>query len=346
MHRVADDHRRELAAGEHVLADRHGVGGEVLDDALVEALVAPAQQRDVGLLGELVDEPVVEQPAARRQRDDAPLRGAGRPGRRRSSARSAASMTSTRRTIPAPPPNGVSSTWPPLSGVCSRRSSVRSSWPAGERVGDVALRAKPVKPVGEQRDDVEPHRIAARLRRSGQLDPEEPGIDHDPARVDVDADAPRRRPSARAGRRPRAPRTTAARASPPRRRARGRPASRPCSPRGPRPSTRPRAAAARRRARRAGPPRAAPRRRRGRRSRAGAGSGGRRCPARRTISWTSSPIRTAPPSAEQHAARARDVKGAVEPVRAPDAAGVQQRHRPSAWPPASRRCRRTRGGLP
>src|SRR3954454_19735281 len=43
--------------------------------------------------------------------------------------RSAMSMTSTRSTIPAPPPNGVSSTCPPLSGVCSRGFSARSSWP-------------------------------------------------------------------------------------------------------------------------------------------------------------------------------------------------------------------------
>src|SRR3954471_19601864 len=42
---------------------------------------------------------------------------------------SAASMTSTRSTIPAPPPNGVSSTWPPLSGVCSGGFSARSSCP-------------------------------------------------------------------------------------------------------------------------------------------------------------------------------------------------------------------------
>src|SRR3954452_19609394 len=38
-------------------------------------------------------------------------------------------MTSTRSTIPAPPPNGVWSPWPRLSGVCSRGFSVRSSWP-------------------------------------------------------------------------------------------------------------------------------------------------------------------------------------------------------------------------
>ena len=45
----------------------------MLDDALVEALVAPAQQRDRRLGRELVDEGVVEHPAAGGQRDDAPL---------------------------------------------------------------------------------------------------------------------------------------------------------------------------------------------------------------------------------------------------------------------------------
>src|SRR3712207_4201464 len=39
-------------------------------------------------------------------------------------------MTSTRSTIPAPPPNGVSSTTLPLSVVWSRGLSVRTSWPA------------------------------------------------------------------------------------------------------------------------------------------------------------------------------------------------------------------------
>src|SRR3712207_2588000 len=38
-------------------------------------------------------------------------------------------MTSTRRTIPAPPPNGVSSTTLPLSVEWSRGLSVRSSCP-------------------------------------------------------------------------------------------------------------------------------------------------------------------------------------------------------------------------
>ena len=48
---------------EHVAADRDGVRREVLDDALVEALVAAAQQRERRLGRELVDEAVVEHAA-------------------------------------------------------------------------------------------------------------------------------------------------------------------------------------------------------------------------------------------------------------------------------------------
>ena len=72
----------ELAAAEHVAADRDHVAGEVLEDALVEALVAAAQQRQLRLGRELVDERVVEQPPARGQRDHPPAlaqRDSGRP---------------------------------------------------------------------------------------------------------------------------------------------------------------------------------------------------------------------------------------------------------------------------
>src|SRR5664279_1441232 len=47
--RVAEHHRGELAAAEHVAPDRDDIAGEVLHDALVEALVAAAQQRQRGL---------------------------------------------------------------------------------------------------------------------------------------------------------------------------------------------------------------------------------------------------------------------------------------------------------
>src|SRR5215210_5835376 len=69
---VADDHRSELAAREHVAADRDLVRAEVVDDPLVEALVAPAQQGHPRLGRELGGERVVQQPPARGQGDHPP----------------------------------------------------------------------------------------------------------------------------------------------------------------------------------------------------------------------------------------------------------------------------------
>src|SRR2546427_11529566 len=43
--RVDEHHRRKVAVGEHVRADGDRVGGEMLHDALVEALEACRQQR-------------------------------------------------------------------------------------------------------------------------------------------------------------------------------------------------------------------------------------------------------------------------------------------------------------
>ena len=59
-HRVGHHHRRQLAARQDVRADRDHVGGEVLVHALVEALVAPRQQRERGLCRQLGGERVVE----------------------------------------------------------------------------------------------------------------------------------------------------------------------------------------------------------------------------------------------------------------------------------------------
>src|SRR5438309_2118965 len=49
QHRVAQHHRGELAAREHIAPDRDLIACEVLHDALVEALVAPTQKRERGL---------------------------------------------------------------------------------------------------------------------------------------------------------------------------------------------------------------------------------------------------------------------------------------------------------
>ncbi len=68
-HRVGDDHRRQLTAGEHVGTDRDRIVGEVLADPVVDSLVATAQERQMRLGGELGGEPVVELPAGRREHD-------------------------------------------------------------------------------------------------------------------------------------------------------------------------------------------------------------------------------------------------------------------------------------
>src|SRR5947209_2029019 len=72
QHRVADDHRGQLTAREHVAADGEPVAAEMLEDALIEALVASAQQRQRGLGRELSRERVVEHAPARRERDHSP----------------------------------------------------------------------------------------------------------------------------------------------------------------------------------------------------------------------------------------------------------------------------------
>jgi len=68
---VDEHHRRQLAAREDVGPDRDGVGAEVLDDALVEALEAGGENGDRLFGGELLDEALVELAALRRERDHA-----------------------------------------------------------------------------------------------------------------------------------------------------------------------------------------------------------------------------------------------------------------------------------
>ena len=67
--RVDHDHRGKLPSGQHVVADTQTLGGEARDDALVHAVVAPAQQRDDGLRGEPLGVGLAEGRALGRQRD-------------------------------------------------------------------------------------------------------------------------------------------------------------------------------------------------------------------------------------------------------------------------------------
>ena len=103
MHRVDDDQRRQLAAGEHVVADRE-LEVDERADALVDALVAGADEDAV--------RPRRRDPAARAWRKTSPAGSSRidarfRPAQLRRARRRPAPG---RRTIPAPPPYGASST--------------------------------------------------------------------------------------------------------------------------------------------------------------------------------------------------------------------------------------------
>ena len=112
-----------LAAGQHEVAERQLAVDQVVGDPLVDALVAAAEQR----------EPRRGRPAP----PPRPGRSAGRPARAAAAAgagrtaSTAANTGSGASTIPAPPPNGLSSTERCGSVVPARRSwTRRSSRPA------------------------------------------------------------------------------------------------------------------------------------------------------------------------------------------------------------------------
>ena len=152
--RCRHHHRGQLAAGQHVAADRDLVGHEVLEDPLVEALVAAAQQRELRLGRQLATPArrrAAGRPASARSRA---ARAQRRPGPRRS-ARAAPPPSRPRAgPCPAPPPNGVSSTCPHFSGVVARKSTRLERVPERERVRDVPLGPEPLEPLREQREDV------------------------------------------------------------------------------------------------------------------------------------------------------------------------------------------------
>ena len=67
---IDDDARRELAAGQHVVADRDLLGVQDLDRAVVDPLVAPADDRDPRARRELLGHGLGEEPATRRHDED------------------------------------------------------------------------------------------------------------------------------------------------------------------------------------------------------------------------------------------------------------------------------------
>ena len=104
---IEQRHRGDLAPAQDVGADRDAVGDDV-EDALVDALVAAAEKRQI-LAGKFERQGVVSWTplgVSSTTRRSSRTRGAATPN----VASSAAQTTSMRITIPAPPPYGVSST--------------------------------------------------------------------------------------------------------------------------------------------------------------------------------------------------------------------------------------------
>ena len=118
--RLEHHHRRHLAAGQHVVADRELAVDEVLVHPLVDALVAAAQQGEA-VAGRELARPGPGRGAGRRGRAAA-AGGAGRPPRPpRTAARASAPCPLRRRTGRRRPSGATSVVWPRRS--CTRTSS-------------------------------------------------------------------------------------------------------------------------------------------------------------------------------------------------------------------------------
>src|SRR4029077_11745540 len=74
--RIDDYHRGELAAGQHVVANRDLLIDQVRGDPLIDALIPSTDQIDVIVAGKLAYQPLVEQFALRRQQDHRPFAAA------------------------------------------------------------------------------------------------------------------------------------------------------------------------------------------------------------------------------------------------------------------------------
>jgi len=80
--RLEHHQRRDLPARDDVVADRNLLGRQALGDALVNALVPPADQHQPGFGGELADEVLVQPPPGRREQESAAIPRAERLDRR------------------------------------------------------------------------------------------------------------------------------------------------------------------------------------------------------------------------------------------------------------------------
>src|SRR5580765_1874628 len=75
-YRVDQNHRGQVAIRENVRPDRNRVRGEMLDNALVEALEARREQRELLFLGQFLNDVLGQLATLRRERDDTMARDA------------------------------------------------------------------------------------------------------------------------------------------------------------------------------------------------------------------------------------------------------------------------------
>lgn len=157
QNRVADDHRRQLAASDHITTDRNRVATKVLHNSLVEAFVTTAKQSHGWLGRQLIDELLVEHAAARRERNHAPLarqldRIDGVKPAQRSlhhvDAQNHSSTAAEWRVIYL-----TAAKWRVLAQI--ERAQLAA---VGNCIGYVALLSEPFEPLREKRYDVELHR--------------------------------------------------------------------------------------------------------------------------------------------------------------------------------------------
>ena len=156
-----DEARGDLAAGQHDVADAQLAVDEVLADAVVDALVAPAQQAEPVAGGQLV-RPAPGRSGGRRARAGTAAAAGRRPRRRRRPAPAASACPRRRRTGCRRPCGGRRS--------CARagRGVRRSSRPAVAGLAEQAGRAERVDDVREDREDVDPHAALSSSARRGR----------------------------------------------------------------------------------------------------------------------------------------------------------------------------------
>jgi hypothetical protein len=161
-HGVRDDHRGRLASGEHVRADRERIVGQLLAHALVDALVAPAQQGERLQPGELLRHRIVERAPGCRQHHDPARRWARRAPLAVHGAQGGIDDVDP-QDHPRPAP-----IWRVVDLAVGERRRVAVVEEAqvmaeAQRVADVTLALEPVEPFREEGEDVDVHGASASI---------------------------------------------------------------------------------------------------------------------------------------------------------------------------------------